>query len=174
MDPSEESKEAAGHNVEFVQNVVENIEHIRVSKATRRGLERMSASDSSFGNNTIILDTACPKTMFNDRALFSSVKESKPIIVEGINSIGQPLIITKEGPSILGRAYYDPNCAGNILSFGEAVDSFDRVSYDSRADEFHIRVSQHSRMLVFQREPVSNLYLCNLSQNVGAEIIISY
>ena len=177
LDPSEEEK-ASNENIvnseTFVQSLLNNIERVRVSKATKRGLKRMSNSGSNFRDNTIILDTACPKTMFNDRELFSSINESTPIIVEGINSSAQPLIITKEGTSILGRAYYDPMCAGNILSFGEAVDSFDRVSYDSRSDEFHLRVSQYSRMLVFQREPVSNLYLCNLSQHVGSDIIPTY
>ena len=142
LDPSEEEK-ASNENIvnseTFVQSLLDNIERVRVSKATKRGLKRMSNSGSNFRDNTIILDTACPKTMFNDRELFSSINESTPIIVEGINSSAQPLIITKEGTSILGRAYYDPMCAGNILSFGEAVDSFDRVSYDSRSDEFNTR-----------------------------------
>ena len=66
--------------------------------------------------------------MFNDRG--NSIEESTPVIVEGMNSTGQPLIITQEESSVFGRAYYDPNCSGNILSFGEAVDSFDRVYYD--------------------------------------------
>ena len=158
----------------FVQSVVKNLERFTVSKAIRRGLKRMSKSNSSFRNNTIILDTACPRTMFNDRGLFNSIRDSTPVIVEGINSTGQPLIITQEGSTILGRAYFDSNCAGNILSFGEAVDNFDRVTYDSRADEFNVRVSQHSRMLIFQREPVSNLYLCDLSKNVGADIMTTY
>ena len=177
IDPStvdEVSAETDVNNAVFVQSVVKNLERINVSKATKRGLQRILQSDSSFSNDTIILDTACPRTMFGDKNLFSSMRESTPIIVEGINANGQPLFITQEGATLLGRAYYDPNITGNILSFGEAVDSFDRVLYDSRADEFHVRVSPHSRMLVFQREPVSNLYLCNLSEDVGATIISSY
>jgi len=177
MEPSTESKDTVQDSVniaEFVQSVFKNMDRITVSKATKRGLQRMSKSEGIFRDKTIILDTACPRTMFNDRGLFSTIEESTPIIVEGINATGQPLIITQEGSSVFGRAYYDPNCSGNILSFGEAVDSFDRVYYDSRADEFYVRVSQHSRMLVFQREPVSNLYLCNLEQNVGSDIISTY
>ena len=91
----------------FVQSVVKNLERFTVSKAIRRGLKRMSKSNSSFRNNTIILDTACPRTMFNDRGLFNSIRDSTPVIVEGINSTGQPLIITQEGSTILGRAYFD-------------------------------------------------------------------
>ena len=170
----EDSAETNVYNAQFVHNVVQNIERVLVSKTTQRGLDRILKSENSLSANTIILDTACPKTMFRDKDLFSSIRESAPIIVEGINSNGRPLIITREGPTALGRAYYDPECAGNILSFGEAVDNFDRVTYDSRADEFLLRVSQHSRMLVFQREPVSNLYLCDLTQNVGATIIPTY
>ena len=57
IDPStvdEVSAETDVNNAVFVQSVVKNLERINVSKATKRGLQRILQSDSSFSNEQII------------------------------------------------------------------------------------------------------------------------
>jgi hypothetical protein len=51
------------------------------------------------------------------------------MIVSGVNPKGKPLIIKKCGVSAFGNVYYSPDCAGNILSFGNAVRDYTDVMY---------------------------------------------
>lgn len=139
---------------------------VNIAKGTQRGLKKLSRSQTRLGRNQIILDTGAKVTILRDRDLFGRICESEqPILVNGINEDDQAMLITEEGPTILGRAYYDRRAAANILSFSEAVDNFERVVYNDAADEFVIRVSSHSRALFFRREKYTGMYVCDLDNS---------
>ena len=69
-----------------------------------------------------MLDTCAGESVFSDSSLLHYVKYAPThMIVSGVSPKGQPLIIKKCGVSAFGNVYYSPDCAGNILSFGNAV-----------------------------------------------------
>ena len=43
------------------------------------------------------------------------------MIINGVNSEGEPLIITEFGEADFGIVYFDSNCIANIFSFGNIV-----------------------------------------------------
>ena len=139
-----------------------NIE-INLAKGTRNGLKKLSRNNTRLNTSQVILDTGAKVTILKDKHLFSTIHESnQPILVNGINDQDQPMLILEEGPTVLGRAYFDTRAAANILSFSEAVDNFERVVYNDVADEFVIRVSSSSRALFFRREKYTGMYVCDL------------
>ena len=70
----------------------------------------------------ILLDTCAGESDFNNSSLLYNVEHARtPMIVSGVNPKRKPLIIKKRGVSAFGNVYYSPDCAGNILSFGNAV-----------------------------------------------------
>ncbi len=107
------------------------------------------------------MDMAAGRSMFRDRELFQGelFDLERPLLVDGINEEADELLITKQGYTQFGVIAHDERCSANILSFGYAVDNFDRVMYDSSQDEFLVRVSAWSQAIRFRRDPLSNLYL---------------
>ena len=78
----------------------------------------------------ILLDTCAGESVFNDSSLLYNVKSATtPMIVSGVNPKGKPLIVKERGESAFGNVYYSPDCAGNILSFGNAVRDCTDVMY---------------------------------------------
>ena len=121
---------------------------VKVATSTSRGLARMRKNKKQFKNLSVILDTGSKVTIFKDKEIFGPIRESnRPILVDGINGDGPSMLITEEGETPLGTAYYDKRAGANVLSFSTAVDNFDRVQYDSLLDEFLIRVSSYSKAM---------------------------
>jgi len=140
---------------------------INVAKGTRNGLKKLTRNGTRLNTSQVILDTGAKITILKDRRLFGKIYESdQPIMVNGINERDQPMLILHEGPTILGRAYFDTRAAANILSFSEAVDNFERVAYNDQTDEFVVRVNSSSRAFLFKREKYTGMYVCDL-ENQG-------
>ena len=136
---------------------------IYVTRNTRHGLRRLSRDSSWHNTKNVILDTGAKVTILRDSELFGRIYSSdRPIMVYGINDNDQPMLIDKEGPTVLGTAYYDTRAAANILSFSQAVDNFEKVQYNDITDEFTIRVSGHSDTMFFKRQIHTGMYVCDL------------
>ena len=77
-----------------------------------------------------MLDTFACESVFNDSSLLYNVEHAlTPMIVSGVNPKGKPLIIKKRGVSAFDKVYYSPDCAGNILTIGNAVRDCSDVKY---------------------------------------------
>ena len=139
---------------------------VKVTTSTSRGLAKMRKHKKQFKNLSVILDTGSKVTIFKDKEIFGPIRESnRPIIVDGINGDGPSMLITEEGETPMGTAYYDKRAGANVLSFSTAVDNFDRVQYDSLLDEFLIRVSSYSKAMRFRRDFYTGMYIYNLNDD---------
>ena len=138
-----------------------SVDVAKVARSTTRQLRRLARGGAKISDSVVVLDTAAERSMFRDVQLFGGefYRLERPLLVEGINEEAEGLLITQQGLTAFGEVAYDRRCAANILSFGYAVDNFDRVIYDSSQDEFLIRVSAWSEAMRFRRDELSNLYL---------------
>ena len=136
-------------------------ELVKVAKSTTKKLQRLARGGAKISDSVVALDTAAERSMFRDKQLFTGKLFclERPLLVEGINEEAEGLLITQQGYTQFGKIAHDSRCAANILSFGYAVDNFDRVVYDSDQDEFLVRVSAWSQAMRFRRDALSNLYL---------------
>jgi Reverse transcriptase (RNA-dependent DNA polymerase) len=149
-----------------------NLRSIKLGKATAKRLQKLADAGGTLPSNCVVLDTAAERSIFRDKEQFCTIRDSRrPVLVEGVNKAGtDSMLVTKEGTTQFGRAYFDERAAANILSFGEAVDTFQRMRYDSDTDEFTCRVIAWGPTYTFRRYPeVSNLYLCYPDDEKGAD-----
>jgi hypothetical protein len=169
MDPSFDN---VYEDAEELINQLQQLERtkIMIGKSTTRGLEKLRNIGQRVGKGAIILDTGSKISIFKDRDLFGRIVESsKPIIVEGINSSADGLLVIEEGMTEFGNVYYNGQASANILSYGEAVDNYDRVQYDSRTDQFVVRVSPWQPAYIFKREFTTGMYIHNMDEQDDSE-----
>ena len=115
----------------------------------------------------ILLDTCAGESVFNDSSLLYNVEHAPtPMIVSGVNPKGKPLIIKKRGVSAFGNVYYSPDCAGNILSFGNAVRDCTDVMYLHDHDCYIVQDVTGNYFYRFSRDESMNIYQCNLDTMV--------
>ena len=94
-----------------------------------------------FGDDQSLLDTCAGESVFRTGTLFYDIVHAPtPMIVNGINSRGEPLVITECGTTDFGLVYYDPNCIANILSFANMVNNSYSVKYNSKGDFYGLQV----------------------------------
>ena len=106
-----------------------------------------------------MLDTCAGELVFNDSSLLHYVKYARtPMIVSGVNPKGKLLIIKKCGVSAFGNVYYSPDCAGNILSFGNAVRDCTDVKYSHEYDCYIVQGVNGKRFYRFSRDETMNIY----------------
>ena len=121
-----------------------------------------------FSERQVLLDTCAAESVFRNRKLFYSIVPSTtPMIINGVNPEGEPLIITECGETDFGIVYFDSNCVANILSFGNIVNTSESVSYDSTQDCYKVRISQLGPVCKFIHDQSTNIYLCDLDRNVS-------
>ena len=100
-------------------------------------------------------------------SLLHSVEHAPtPMIVSGVNPKGKPLIIKKRGVSAFGNVYYSPDCAGNILSFGNAVRDCTDVKYLHDYGCYIVQDVSGKYFYRFSRDETMNMYQCNLGTMV--------
>ena len=123
---------------------------------------------STFTDRQVLLDTCAAESVFCSGDLFYSIMPSAtPMIINGVNPQGEPLIITECGETDFGTVYYDRNCIANILSFGNIVSSSESVSYDSDQDCYKVRMIKLGPVYRFVHDQSTNIYLCDLDRNVS-------
>ena len=106
----------------------------------------------------ILLDTCAGESVFNDSSLLYNVQHAPtPMIVSGVNPKGKPLIIKKRGVSAFGNVYYSPDCAGNILSFGNAVRDCTDVKYLHDHDCYIVQDVSGKYFYSFSRDETMNI-----------------
>jgi hypothetical protein len=138
------------------------LERTTVGKTITKGLAKLQNGGQRVGHGDIILDTGSKVSIFKDKHLFGRITDTnKPIIVEGINSTANGLLVVEEGMTPFGNVYYNGQASANVLSYGEAVDSFEMVKYDSLMDSFIMKVSQFQPTYTFRREYTTGMYIYN-------------
>jgi hypothetical protein len=88
------------------------------------------------------------------------------MIVSGVNPKGKPLIVKERGESAVGNVYYSPDCAGNILSFGNAARDCTDVMYLHDHDRYIVQDVTGNYFYRFSRDESMNIYQCNLDTMV--------
>ena len=150
---------------------MKRIDRISIGKTIQRGLKTLSIGGQRVGKGAIILDTGSKVSIFKDNYLFGRISETNhPIIIDGINTSAEGLLVTEEGMTEFGLVYYNQGASANILSYGEAVDNFERVQYDSDEDKFIIRVSQYQPAYIFRREFTTGMYIHNTDEEDMEEV----
>jgi hypothetical protein len=140
-----------------------------VGKAITKGLNKLRRNGQRIGSGAIILDTGSKVSIFSNKDLFGRIMDSdRPIIIDGINSNADGLLVTEEGMTEFGIVYYDCRASANILSYGSAVDSYDRVQYDTDEDAFIIRVSPFQPVYVFRRDFATGMYIYRMDEAMDA------
>ena len=68
-----------------------------------------------FHDYQILLDTCAGESVFKTSSLFYEIQSTHtPLVVNGVNSKGEPMVIRESGYTDFGLVYYDPNCIANI------------------------------------------------------------
>ena len=121
-----------------------------------------------FSDRQVLLDTCAGESVFRNRKLFYSIMPSTtPVIINGVNPHGEPLVITESGETDFGTVYFDSNCIANILSFGNIVNNSESVSYDSAQDCYKVRMQKLGPIYKFIHDQSTNIYLCDLDKNIS-------
>ena len=137
-----------------------------VGKQVGKELRKLDINGQRLSSGAIILDTGSKVSIFNNKELFGRIYESnKPIIIDGINAVSEGLLVLEEGMTEFGVVYYNSRASANILSYGDAVDNYDRVQYDSDQDSFFIRVSAFQPLYVFRRDHKTGMYIYRTDEN---------
>ena len=146
-----------------VTSVVDkNVKHVRISNIVqikfiddRESVMDPIAVDSNvfsiditdnpdaFGDDQLLLDTCAGESVFRTSTLFYDIMHAPtPMVVNGVNSRGEPMVITERGMTDFGLVYYDPNCIANILSFANMVNNCISVSYSSKHDFYSLQIQR--------------------------------
>ena len=123
--------------------------------------------NNSYGEMSICLDSCAGESIFKSKNLFRNFRQSDvPVIVRGVNSDSNPMIVTEEGETEFGTVYYSEYCVANVLSLGNAVDEFHIVRYLDKFDRFIVQVNKKGPIYTFHRDTNTNTYICDLANDV--------
>ena len=96
-----------------------------------------------FADNQLLLDTCAGESVIRTAALFYDIVPAvTPMVVNGVNSRGEPLVIRDCGTTDFGVVYYDPNCIANILSFANMVNNCCSMKYSSKNDFYSLQIKR--------------------------------
>ena len=112
-----------------------------------------------FGKQHVLLDTGAGQSVFKDRNLFYSLKETDQLVIDGVNSDSKPLIISKYGKTDFGMVYYSTDCIANILSFGNIVDDSYHIKYSYKNDTYIVKMTKLGPYYMFSRDKNTNIYI---------------
>lgn len=117
------------------------------------------------------LDTAAGTSLLNDKSLFivGSMYEAETMVIDGINTQGDPLTTSTKGLCAFGSAYYHPDALASVYCFGDLVDMSHSVEYVKRKDRFMIEYEEGGDVYAFHRSKRSNTYVCDM---LGATAIL--
>ena len=121
-----------------------------------------------FADNQLLLDTCAGESVFRTATLFYDiVPADTPMVVNGVNSRGEPMIIRERGTTDFGLVYFDPNCIANILSFANMVNNCYSMKYSSGGDFYSLQIKRGGCCYYFNRDEKFNIYICNLDTMVS-------
>jgi hypothetical protein len=153
-------------------DVNNNVKHVRISKYVQikfiddeAPVSETPAVDSNifsiditndsdvFADNQLLLDTCAGESVFRTAALFYDiVPADTPMIVNGVNSRGEPMVIRECGTTDFGLVYFDPNCIANILSFANMVNNCYSMKYSSGSDFYSLQIKKGGCCYYFNRD----------------------
>ena len=165
------------NNVTSVVN--DNVKHVRISKYVQ--IKFIDDEDSEFAtpildsnifsiditndydvfaDNQLLLDTCAGESEFRTAALFYDIVPAvTPMVVNGVNSRGEPMVITECGTTDFGVVYYNPNCIANILSFANMVNNCYSMKYSSGSDFYSLQIKRGGCCYYFNRDKKYNIYI---------------
>jgi hypothetical protein len=113
-----------------------------------------------FHDNQLLLDTCAGESVFRTDTLFYDIVDAPvPMVVNGVDSKGQPMVITQSGTTDFGIVYYYPDCIANILSFANMVNNCYSVSYSSKNDFYSVQIKRGGCNYYFHRDTKYNIYM---------------
>ena len=126
----------------------------------------MNESKSLLVSETVAgLDTLAAVSIFRDDGNIIDKRKTDGILVSGVNKNGKNIFINQTGTSTLGlEVYVSKECAGNILSLGDARDNCHSVEYQSDIDVFKVQVYKFGKVYIFSRDK-DNLYTCDIESD---------
>ena len=121
-----------------------------------------------FADDQLLLDTCAGESVFRTATLFYDiVPADTPMVVNGVNSRGEPMVIRERGLTNFGSVYYDLNCIANILSFANMVNNCYSMKYSSGSDFCSLQIKRGGCCYYFNRDEKYDIYICNLETMVS-------
>ena len=174
-------------NNDVTSVVNKTVKHVRISKyvqikfiddeapvsetpAVDSNIFSIDITDDSdvFADNQLLLDTCAGESVFRTATLFYDiVPAATPMIVNGVNSRGEPMVIRECGTTDFGLVYFDRNCIANILSFANMVNNCYSMKYDSKREFYTFQIKKGGCWYYFNRDIKYNIYICNLDTMVS-------
>ena len=130
------------------------------SKIKKFNVSTVNESKSLLVSETVVgLDTLAAVSIFRDDGNIIDKRKTDGILVSGINKNGKNIFINQKGISTLGlEVYVSKECAGNILSLGDARDNCHSI------DVFKVQVYKCGKVYIFSRDK-DNLYTCDIESD---------
>ena len=121
-----------------------------------------------FHDNQLLIDTCAGESVFRTDSLFYDIVHAPvPMVVNGVNSKGEPIVITQCGTMDFGVVYYYSDCIANILSFANMVNNCYSVSHSSNNDFNCLQVRRGGCRYYFNRDEEYNIYICDSNSMVS-------
>ena len=121
----------------------------------------------------MLLDACAGESVFRTATLFYDiVPADTSMVVNGVNSRGEPMVIRERGTTDFGLIYYDPNCIANILSFANMVNNCYSMKYSSKNDFYSLQIRRGGFCYYFNRDVKYNIYICNIDTMVSKPKLI--
>ena len=126
-------------------------------------------ADGDSADNIVLLDTCASVGIFRDNSLFFDIRTAqRPVYIDGVNRVGKPLLVTKEGDTPFGVVYYSPDAAANVLSCGGLTRTGFSVTLDCGGTRFKVSHASTHQEYIFHRRD-DNLYSATLRTDCGDE-----
>ena len=123
---------------------------------------------NEFHDHQLLLDTCAGESVFRTKTLFYDIVPAPtPMVVSGVNSKGEPMVIRECGNTDFGVVYHDPSCIANILSFANMVNNCISVSYSSKHDFYSLQIQRGGCSYFFNRDEKFNIYIYDLNTMVS-------
>ena len=108
----------------------------------------------------MLLDTCAGESVFRTATLFYDIVHADtPMVVNGVNSRGESLVIRECGITDFGLVFYDPNCIANILSFANIVNNCYSMKYDNKRDFYSLQIKRGGCWYYFNRDINYTIYM---------------
>ena len=166
-------------NNNVISAVNDNVKHVRISKYVQikiiddedqesntttvdSNIFSMDITDNSevFGDDLLLLDTCAGESVFRSDTLFYDIVPAHtPLVINGVNTRGEPLTIRECGRTDFGVVYRDPNCIANILSFANMVNNCYSVKCNRKGDFYSLQVIRGECCYYFNRDVKHNIYI---------------
>ena len=137
-----------------------------------------TAEFSIFTRDDILLDSQASVNVFCNGELLDDIGSSdKEITLQGVQAEASGIKISQEGDfRTLGKVYYSPKTAANILSYAVMVDSGNKISYHQPSDTFTLTSKGDEETFTFKRKNApgseGRFYCCDMSKRGADRVLV--